>query len=121
MYNHNRAMCEELGKKVDRIIVSGGGSNGALFMQIFADIFGIPASRNEINGAVSIGSAICAAVGVGLYKNFEEAMGRMIRPRDQFQPIAAHTDLYRKMNDQVYRHITQYTDEVLKKSYPIFG
>ena len=121
MKNHCLAMCDERGKKLDRIIVSGGGSNGETFMRIFADVFGLPASRNEVNGAVGVGSAICAAVGVGVYPSFEAAMEKMIRPRDSFSPNAVNTKLYHEMNEQVYRHITSYTDEILKKSYPIFG
>lgn len=121
MNNHCMAMCQERGKQLDSIIVSGGGSNGDLFMKIFADVFGLPASRNEINGAVGLGSAMCAAVGIGLYNSFDEAMTKMVRPRDSFQPDMTNHKFYNKMNEEVYRHITSYTDEILKKSYPLFG
>ncbi len=40
MKNNTQAMCDEMGAELTRIIVSGGGSNGELFMQIFADVFG---------------------------------------------------------------------------------
>ena len=40
------AMCGELGIALDEIVVSGGGASSPLFMQIFADVFGIPASRS---------------------------------------------------------------------------
>ncbi len=121
MKNHCLAMCAERGKNLERIVVSGGGSNGDLFMRIFADVFGLPASRNEAANAVALGSAMCAAVGVGLYPDFETAMDKMIRPRDSFAPIAANTELYRRINDEVYSRITSHTDEILKKSYDIFN
>ena len=39
------AMCGELGIALEEIVISGGGSSSPLFMQIFADVFGLPASR----------------------------------------------------------------------------
>jgi sugar (pentulose or hexulose) kinase len=120
MYNHVAAMCRELGLELEQIIVSGGGSSGDLFMQIFADVFGIPAVRNEVNGAAGLGSAICAAVAVGAHDTFGEAIDKMVRVRDTFHPIGAHTSLYQRMNNEVYRQITDATDAILKRSYPIF-
>ena len=120
MKNHVDAMCRELDIEIEQIIVSGGGSSGDLFMQIFSDVFGIPAVRNEVNGAASLGSAICAAVAVGVYDNFAAAVKKMVRISDVFHPIAEHTFLYEKMNHDVYRHITGVTDSILEKTYPIF-
>ena len=121
MKNHVDAMCAELGLELERLIVSGGGSNGNLFMQIFADVFGLPASRNVVNSSAGLGSAICAALALGIYNDYREAVARMVRVRDVFQPNAARHALYRRMNEEVYRYITYYTDEILKKAYSIFG
>ena len=120
MKNHVDAMCRELGLELEQIIVSGGGSSGDLFMQIFSDVFGIKAFRNEVNGAASLGSAICAAVAVNAYDSFISAIEKMVRTRDMFYPIEKHTALYKKMNKDVYRHISGYTDTILEKSYPLF-
>lgn len=113
-------MCEELGITLDNLIISGGGSNSDLFMQIFSDVFGIPASRNIVNGSAAVGSAICAAVAVGAYKDFDEAVRHMVRIRDTFQPDLKNTELYGKMN-AVYQDITNHTDDILKRSYEIFS
>jgi sugar (pentulose or hexulose) kinase len=121
MKNHADAMCNELDISMENIIVSGGGSNSDLFMQIFTDVFGVPAVRNQVNGSASLGAAICAAVAVGAYPGFDEAIAAMVKIRDRFQPIPEHTSIYKQMNEKVYKHITGYSDEILKKSYPIFG
>jgi sugar (pentulose or hexulose) kinase len=121
MYNHVTAMCQELDISLESIIVSGGGSSGDLFMQIFADVFGLSAIRNEVNGAASLGSAICAAVATGAYDRFETAISKMVRIRDKYEPISKHTTTYRQMNKAVYQHITNYTDAILEKAYPIFN
>jgi sugar (pentulose or hexulose) kinase len=120
MKNHMDAMCRELDMELEQIIVSGGGSSSDLFMQIFTDVFGIPAVRNEVNGAASLGSAICAAVAVNAYDSFAAAIEKMVRVRDMFHPIPEHASLYEKMNHDVYRHITGFTDTILEKSYPLF-
>ena len=46
MKNRVDAMCAELGIGLESIVVSGGGANSPLFMRIFADVFGVPASRS---------------------------------------------------------------------------
>ncbi|MEW5784308.1 MAG: FGGY family carbohydrate kinase [Bacillota bacterium] len=120
MKNHADAMCAELGIKLKELIISGGGSNGDLFMQIFADVFGIPTTRNAVNGSASLGAAICAAVATGIHDGYVTAIEKMVKIRDRFLPDKANTALYRRMNDEVYKDITVYTDEILKKSYPIF-
>jgi sugar (pentulose or hexulose) kinase len=120
MKNHVDSMCNELGIDLDRIIVSGGGSSGNLFMQIFSDVFGVPAVRNVVNGAASLGSAICAAVAVGAYANFVTAIDKMVRIRDSFHPIEENIFAYEKINNGVYKHITSFTDRILEKSYPLF-
>jgi len=120
MKNHVEAMCRELDMGLDQIIVSGGGARSDVFMQIFADVFGVPAMRNDITDAAGLGSAICAAVAAKAYDTFEAAIEQMVRIRDRFYSIAKHTSLYEKLNTDVYRHITEFTDPVLEKSYPIF-
>lgn len=121
MKNNAQAMCDERGIDLSNIIVSGGGSNGELFMQIFADVFGVPAHRNVVNGSASMGAAICTALALGVYNNRSEAIENMVRRRDTFMPIEENVALYKEINDNVYKHITNYTDELLKKSHAIFN
>ena len=121
MKNHVDAMIDEMNMPLQKIIVSGGGSNSNVFMQIFADVFNRPAARNVVNGAAGLGSAICAAVGTGVYGSFEEAIENMVAIRDVFEPISSNAAVYERMNKEVYKDLTAYTDEILKKSYPIFG
>lgn len=121
MKNNAQAMCDELGIDLTNIIVSGGGSNGELFMQIFADVFGVPAHRNVINGSASMGAAICTALALGIYQDRNEAIEHMVKRKDSFVPIEENVRIYKEMNDKVYKYITSYTDELLKKSHKIFG
>ena len=121
MKNHVEAMCDECGETPKRIIVSGGGSNGDLFMQIIADVFGIPASRNEVTGSASVGSAICTALALGVYKDRQDALTNMVRRRDVFDPIPENVALYSEINDKIYRQLAAETDAILQRSHQIFG
>ena len=113
-------MCEELGISLQEIVISGGGAGSPLFMRIFADVFGIPASRSVGNGGASLGSAICAAVAAGAYPDFETAAASMTKSRESFAPNLEHHGVYRRMNESVYRVIHDATDPILEQSFSIF-
>lgn len=117
---HVDDMCNEINVSFDRLIITGGGSNSNLFMQILADVFNLPTVRNEVNGAAGMGSAICVAVATGIYGSFEEAVEKMVRFKDTFEPNMGNVVLYEKMFP-IYSGITKYTDEVLKQSYELFN
>ena len=115
------AMCGELGITLEEIVVSGGGAASPLFMQIFADVFGIPASRSaDGGGGASLGAAICAATATGAYPDIETGAAAMTRHRESFAPNPVNTAVYRRMNETVYLSIRDATDGLLERSYPIF-
>jgi sugar (pentulose or hexulose) kinase len=120
MKHHVDAMCGELGITLDEIVVSGGGSNSPLFMQIFADVFGITASRSIDGGGAALGAAICAAAAAGVHPDIETAAAHMTKARESFAPDAAHGEVYRRMADTVYHQIRDHTDALFERAYPIF-
>jgi len=120
IYRSGTAMGRETGRPINRLVVSGGGAHSDVFMQIFADVFGIPAARNKMNNAAGLGSAICAAVGQGLYESWEEAMAHMTSWEPAFLPDANNHDLYQRMS-AVYDQIPSSTDKIFEESYKIFG
>ena len=120
MKHHADAMCEEIGITLDEIVVSGGGSNSALFMGIFADVFGIPASRCIDGGGASLGAAICAAVAAGVHPDFETAVSAMTKQRQSFAPDPDNGAVYQRMAETVFHQIRSHTDALFERSYPIF-
>ncbi|MBO0428089.1 sugar kinase [Vagococcus fluvialis] len=119
MKNNVDRMTEELGKEITEVIITGGGSNSDLFMQIFADVFDINIKRNVVNGSASLGAAINTAVGLGIYSSYEEAVEKMVKVKDVFKPIPENVQIYKKLNNEVYKGLTEHTDEVLKKTHAI--
>jgi len=114
LMNSYDAMNTELGKKPQKIIVSGGGSNSDLYMQIIADLYGVKTVRNKVNGAAALGSAICVAVAAGLYKSFQDAAVAMVEERDSFLPDMDRHAQYAKINTVAYRDLPKLLEPALK-------
>ncbi|HXW80435.1 MAG TPA: FGGY-family carbohydrate kinase [Acidimicrobiales bacterium] len=114
------AMGKELGESFSRLVISGGGSRSDLFMHIFADVFGMRAVRGKVANAAALGSAICVAVGQGLYPSWSDAVDKMVSWDPAFAPDARNHGLYQRMS-AVYDQIPEATDKIFEQSYRIFG
>jgi len=92
--------------------VIGGGALGHPWMQILADVTGkrIEPVRNP-QEAGAVGAAMTAAVGLGIYKDFE-SLKNIVSSEYSFEPRAANREVY----DFLYlRYKELYTD--LKRFY----
>lgn len=114
MKNNFDAMNADTGMVPEKLIVCGGGSNSELFMQIVADVFGITAVRNEVNGAAALGAAISAAVATGFYDTYENAVNAMVHERDAFPHDPATHHVYDKVNRCAYKDLTAMLESTLK-------
>jgi sugar (pentulose or hexulose) kinase len=83
--------------------VSGGGSQSRNAMQVTADIFNLPTARPHLYETSGLGAAITAAVGLGLHRDFNSAIGAMTRPGDVFEPDAKNRRLYDELYQRVYK------------------
>ncbi|MDJ0801818.1 MAG: FGGY-family carbohydrate kinase [Desulfobacterales bacterium] len=88
---------------IECLRVSGGGSQSDAAMQITADIFDRPVQRPHTYETSALGAAIDAAVGLGLYPDFDAAVSAMTRITEVFEPIPANRDLYAALFERVYR------------------
>ncbi len=101
------------GQKLQRLRVSGGGSQSDGVMQITADIFGMTVERPHTFETSGLGAAIAAAVGVGIYPDFHTAVSHMTHVGDSFSPVAEHQRTY----DQLYRNVYSKMYSKLRPSY----
>ncbi len=90
------------GVKIERVRVSGGGSQSDVPMQLTADIFDITTERPHTFETSALGSAIDAAVGLGFFNSFDSAVKEMTRIGKVFEPIPANRDIYKKLYEKVY-------------------
>ena len=101
------------GKKLRRLVVSGGGSQSDQIMQITADVFGMPVERPHTYEASALGAAIATAVGTGAHPDFETAVALMTHVVDRFEPVPANQQIYNDLYLGVYKKMYQN----LKPSY----
>lgn len=71
------------------LVLCGGAARSALWMQIHADVSGLPLLVTEVPDAPALGCAILAAVGAGLYAGVEEAAGAMVKVAHRVEPNPA--------------------------------
>src|SRR5690606_7028707 len=90
------------GKTIKHLRVSGGGSQSDSAMQLTADIFGMPAYRPHTYEASGLGAAINCAVGLGIYPDHATASEAMTHLGDEFIPIEANVQLYKRLYNEVY-------------------
>ena len=113
MANNTAAMEQALGGRLSPVLVSGGGSRSDLMMQIVADVFDRPASRTAVADAAGLGAAICAAVGHGIYPDWDLATAAMVGAAGQFTPDARAVRAYQQVNT-VYAGLTAFTDPLFR-------
>jgi ribulose kinase len=84
----------QLGVPTNQIVACGGGTRSALWLQILADVAGVPISLTTVSDAVALGSAICAAVGAGAFPDLRTAGQAMVRLSTTVDPDAALRTVY---------------------------
>jgi xylulokinase len=82
------------GVQIDQIVISGGASKSPVWNQIQADIFGKPCSILAIEEATSLGAAILAAKGAGLYPTINDAVEKMVQIIAKCEPNMENHEIY---------------------------
>lgn len=83
--------------KIDTIVFAGGASKGELFCQILADVSGCKIKVPKVIEATSLGCAIVAGVGAGIYKSISKDAKRLVQWDKEYIPIKENTKKYKKI------------------------
>ncbi|MBE7555213.1 MAG: xylulokinase [Anaerolineales bacterium] len=87
-----------LGGQVERIIAAGGGAESEVWRQIQADVFGLPLQQSLLSEQASVGAALLAGAGAGLYPDLAAACQQVVRygPLTEPNPVrqARYDELY---------------------------
>jgi xylulokinase len=112
--HHNLVVAEAVGAKVTELLAIGGAANSHLWTQIKSDITGKPIKVPTSDTATTLGAAILAGVGTGVYRDCESAVQQTIRIMRAHQPNADNRVVYDKMYQlyiQIYQNLKKTMNE----------
>jgi ribulose kinase len=107
--------------RLTEVVIAGGATKSAFWLQTHADVSGLPLIRTEIADAPALGSAILAAVGAKLFGSIEEAVQAMVRRKEIIEPNedkhAVYTELFKSYN-RMYGAIKEIRENTPKRNSP---
>ncbi len=112
---HNLEIAEKAGAHVDELLAVGGSANSALWMQIKSDITGKPLSVPFSDTATTLGAAILAGVGTGMYESFEAAVKETVRITRHYEPNPENKEIYDK-NYKTYLALYENLKDLMKET-----
>jgi len=100
----NLDILAEAGVPVGELCAIGGGAKSEAWMQIKADIMGVPIVSLNVSEAACLGAALLAAVGSGAIASIPAATTEWVHPRRVFDPAPANAMRYSERYS-VYRRL----------------
>ncbi|MBI5832444.1 MAG: hypothetical protein HZB16_09075 [Armatimonadetes bacterium] len=82
------------GFQASGIFACGGGTKSALWLQIHADVCGVPLYLTKVADATCLGTAVAAAAGAGCYDGVVAAARAMVQVEREIQPDPAMAEAY---------------------------
>jgi xylulokinase len=102
------------GIRISNFRAAGGGSKSDAWVQLCADILERPFVRPRITEAGSLGAAILAGVGLGLFPGVEAGVEAMVQLERSFEPDPARTKGYLRRYEQ-YRQLWPMMKDFLRE------
>ena len=93
----------------------GGSANSLLWTQIKSDITGKPIVVPSSDTATTLGAALLAGVGVGFYKDYEEAVSLTVKETRRHEPNPEYEAIYDKTYE-TYLQLYEHLKDMMKKS-----
>jgi len=97
------AIMAATGERFAAYTAMGGGSRSALWLQIMADVCGVPLVRATTSEVTCLGAGILAAVGAGWYADARAAAAGMARQAERYLPSPDTQRIYDRLYHDVYR------------------
>jgi xylulokinase len=88
----------------DRLVAVGGATRNHFWMQNKADVLGLPIDVPEVEEATPLGAAILAGIGIGLYRDEQDAFEHAYKPGKIYQPDSQLASKYAEWY-QIYKQL----------------
>jgi ribulokinase len=115
--NHILETLSSYGHLPQEICACGGATRSETFMQIYADVCGVPISIVKVTDAPLVGGAILAATGVGVFPDLRAAAQAMVKVTRTFVPNRERHEAYRfyfERYRETYRHLRESMHQVTR-------
>lgn len=100
---HNVRNMADHGYEVEQLVACGGALKSPRWMQMHADVIGVPIVLTEVQDAVSLGACVMAAAGAGLYPSVQEAAAAMVHETVTLLPDRKRHEEYAYFVDSYIR------------------
>ena len=95
---------KQVGAAPTEFVVTGGGAKSNPWVQLKADIFGVPFVRPRITEASVLGAAMLAGIAAGVYREPAEAVSQFVKTDRVFEPDPVRHQIYQQKL-QAYREL----------------
>lgn len=92
------------GVQINKLSIIGGATKSKLWRQMIADMFNVTVKRLKVSDSTIIGAAILAGIGVGIFKDVEEGVSKMVHYSDEIEPKQQNVSIYNEIYWQ-YRNL----------------
>ena len=93
---HNLETAEQAGATANRLRTMGGAANSLLWTQIKSDVTGKPIDVPSSDTATTLGAALLAGVAAGIYRDFDDAVGRTVKITRKHEPEPENAHVYQR-------------------------
>jgi xylulokinase len=107
-------LLRQAGGDIKTLRATGGGSRSPYWMQIKADIMGIPIALPKVSEAGCLGCAILAGSATGVYSSIKDAASHIAQVDRVFEPNA-HTHAIYSEKFELYKEIYPRMSDIFHK------
>lgn len=104
----------EMGMDISEFVATGGGAKSDSWLQIKADVFGVPFVRPCVTEASVLGAAMLAGISTGVFASPAEAVSQFVKRGRVFNPDPDRHKVYREKL-RVYRELFPLLKDFLAK------
>ena len=112
---HNLTVAEEAGAKIHDLRSMGGSANSLLWTQIKSDVTNRKIFVPSSDTATTLGAAMLAGVGVGIYRDYDEAVSKTVRITREHEPNFENYAIYNKIYE-TYIELYESLKNLMQKS-----
>jgi xylulokinase len=110
---HNLETAEAAGARAETLRAMGGSANSRIWTQIKADVTGCGIEVPGSDTATTLGAAMLAGVGTGVWSSFEEAARQTVRVKKTYAPDPGTRDIYER-GYGIYRKLYEQLKDLMK-------